>query len=316
MKNISRFVTKRTNFILLLFVGLITFIVSSSFITTTVACGGPFQTGNALGNGFAILGPGGAGAPGEGGTCGRGGCHNVTDNTGAGSVTLDIGGGATQYIPGQTYTITVTATHPSVIAIAFEVTNRPQSGGSNAIGTFSISDATRTKKTNGSFGGAGNNYVECTACGVDVLSSGYNQWTFNWTAPITATGNITFYLGVVAANFNNQPTGDFTYSTTKLLTQGSGVGLNEITNAGEFAMYPNPAHEKLNITYTLKKESDVTIKIVDIRGSLVDVLLTEKQSAGDYKQDLNLNSKKYPQGIYFVHLSIDDKVTYRKLFIQ
>ena len=184
---------------------------------TEGVCDGPFYTGNVLGAGFSILGPGGAGAPDEAGTCGRSGCHNTTDNTGPGTLTLDIGGGVTEYVPGQTYPVTVTIDQSSVIAFDFEITNRPQSGGTSAAGNFILTDNIRTKKTNGSFGGAGNNYVEGTACGIDAVSPGHNQWTFNWQAPSVPAGNITFYLGVVAANFNNQPTGDKTYSTTKQL---------------------------------------------------------------------------------------------------
>ncbi len=322
MKKNLHFFARKINFILIFSFSFLIFVISSSFKNNNKnlafpPCTGPFATTNILGSGFAILGPGGAGAPGEGGTCGRGGCHNTVDNTGpATTFSLNIGGGVTQYVPGQTYTVTVTIAQAAIIAFDFEVTNRPAAGGANATGTFVLTDATRTRKSNGSFGGAGNNYVEGTYCGVDQLSPGFNQWSFNWTAPAVAVGNITFYLGVVAANFNNQATGDFTYSLSKVLTPGL-LGVNEMNNdKTNFNLYPNPTAENITVDYHLKNESNVSIKIMDVKGAQVDLLLTEKENSGDHQHNFNLNSKKYSAGIYFVQVAVDDKIITRKLFVQ
>ena len=176
MKNFLHPLTRRSSLISTLSFGLVIFLLSSSFKKTELSttCSGPFYTGNPFGASFSILGPGGAGAPDEPGTCGRSSCHNTTDNSGPATFSLDFGSAVadTQYVPGKTYTLIITVDQPNINVFNFEITNRSQSGGSNAAGTFIITDPTRTKKTNGNFGGGGNNYVEGTACGIDALSNG------------------------------------------------------------------------------------------------------------------------------------------------
>ena len=317
------FVWKKSTFILALSCAVSATMIISSFRAAEdggsykeeMICNGPFYTSNVLGSTFAILGPGGAGAPNEAGTCGRsGGCHNTVDNSGPGTLTIDIGGGATQYVPGQTYTVTVTIDQSGITAFDFEVTNRASTSTTNAVGTFLITDAARTKKTSGYFGGAGSNYVEGTACGVDVISSGHNEWTFDWKAPTTAVGNITFYLGAVAANFNNSQSGDYTYSK-KVVLQGP-TGINDLDDVIDFKQYPNPVTEHFFVDFTLNKECNVAIKMFDIAGRETSVLLSEKEKPGKYHHSFNVSGKNYTPGFYVIQTSIDGQVSGHKLLIQ
>ena len=313
-KNLLSQLPKKTSLLFIICSALAVFIVGTAFtnLKTPVACTGIFYTTNALGPGFAILAPG-TGAPNNSnGTCH--GCHTTyANNSGPGVFTLDIGGGITQYVPGQSYLVTVTLTQASTIAMDFEVTNRDQVS-SNAKGVFTITDPQRTQKTNGNFGGAGVDYVEGTACGVDVISSGYNQWTFSWTAPTTGvTGNITFYAAAVAANFNNQNTLDYTYSTTKVLSAVAGI--NEADAVSDLNLFPNPATENFTLDYTLNAESKVEIKLVDLQGKLIDVLFSSNEKQGKQHHEFAVK-KKYAAGTYFIQINANNKTTTQKLFIE
>ena len=49
------------------------------------------------------------------------------------------------------------------------------------------------------------------------MSSGLGEWTFNWTAPATLGGKITFYASGNAANNSNTQLGDFIYTATAVM---------------------------------------------------------------------------------------------------
>ena len=89
--------------------------------------------------------PGGkTGSPGdEGATCIE--CHPGNDVQEAeGWITSDIPD--LGYIPGETYTITLTGTHPDITKMGFELTAENEAG---KVGGLAISDADRTHFTNG-----------------------------------------------------------------------------------------------------------------------------------------------------------------------
>ena len=311
-KTFLSLILTRSNFLGIIFTGILTTIISSSFThlpevrmkNAPLVCNGPFYTGNPFGASFAILNPG-TGAPNNGGTCNS--CHSTyANNSGTGVLTFDVGGSITQYVPGQTYTVTVTMTQANTTAIDFEVTNRDQSGSGVAVGTFIITDPSRTQRTNGNLGGNGVDYVEGTACGVDVISSGYNQWTFNWQSPLTAVGNVTFYVASVAANFNNQNTGDRTYSTTYVVSSSTGV--NETDEWSGTKIFPDPSSGIFNVSVPDPNFRSGRIEIYNVLG--------EQIFSSDLNAvETNINISDRPQGIYFVRLSSGKKNLNRKIIL-
>jgi hypothetical protein len=57
-------------------------------------------------------------------------------------------------------------------------------------------------------------YVSHTTAGTADGQENGNSWTFEWTAPDTDVGPVTFYAAGNAANGNNLSTGDYIYTTT------------------------------------------------------------------------------------------------------
>jgi len=115
------------------------------------------------------------GSPGDGQNCSKSGCHNGTAATVSDWITSDIP--PSGYTPGSTYNITVTVTGSG--NHGFEVS--PQNTAGNLLGTL--------------IAGPGN---ELTGNGKYVTHS-YSQngnpqsWNFQWVAPATGTGTVTFY---------------------------------------------------------------------------------------------------------------------------
>jgi hypothetical protein len=61
--------------------------------------------------------------------------------------------------------------------------------------------------------------------------------------------------------------------------------------------YPNPFNPVTNITYSIPKTSYISIKLYDVLGNLVDVLVDGYSVGGDYT--ISYNASKLSSGIYF-----------------
>lgn len=66
-------------------------------------------------------------------------------------------------------------------------------------------------------------------------------------------------------------------------------------------IYPNPVADQLNLSYSLKKEGLVTIKILDVLGNDVYTLLNQKLPAGMQTNKFMIDSK-LNTGFYFVRI--------------
>lgn len=73
----------------------------------------------------------------------------------------------------------------------------------------------------------------------------------------------------------------------------------------KYAFYPNPFAEHLHIDFLLEQRSDVLISVYNPQGQLIEVLAKGKYEAGEHT--LVFDNPSIKQGIYFVHLNIDDK---------
>ena len=87
-------------------------------------------------------------APGEktcSGAEGTNSCHSggIADNAGLATKTITFSGG-TSYVPGVTYTVTVSIAHPTRNRFGFQIVSLNNSTGANA-GTVTLTDTTRTR---------------------------------------------------------------------------------------------------------------------------------------------------------------------------
>ena len=153
------------------------------------------------------------GAPGEG-NCG--GCH--TAGTYSGQILFEMGEEPiTAYIPGQTYTIVFTA---DFNAPRFGFTMTALDASDQPAGEFNILNTDNT-----SYVVTANNrqYVG------HKNANSNKEWQFEWTAPASDVGNITFYYVINAANGNNSTSGDYVELGSTTLTPGEGPETFELT---------------------------------------------------------------------------------------
>ena len=185
------------------------------------------------------------GSPNDIGNCM--GCHTDAQQGQGATITTNIP--STGYEPGDTYNITaaLNGSVPQNIS-GFEITCE-ENATNTKTGSFGITNPTSTQFTNNS------NAVTHTAAG-----NSQNTWSFNWVAPTTGTGEITFYGAFIEAMYplgSNQ--GDFFAEATLSFNEAT---VNSIINLSEENNFTFNSVSK-----TIKTQK--TVDVYDISGKLV-----------------------------------------------
>ena len=245
-----------------------------------------------------LIGGGYSGAPGDG-TCANSGCHSGQLNGGPGITSFTIDGGAlNNYVVGQTYTLDISIDQASISKFGFQVIAYRDSDNS-LVGTYTLTDPVRTRLIDAS---GGRVYVGTTPCGSDANPSGNITWSFDWTAPVTDQGSITFYLTTLATNHNHSGSGDQTY--TSVLGIGSGV-LNAVHSpdlSSTFQVFPVPAHEQVVINGSLEHAGPMQLRVMDPVGRTVWVADHRQHAQGNFNYVLDLSQMQLTAGHYTVVL--------------
>ena len=87
--------------------------------------------------------------------------------------------------------------------------------------------------------------------------------------------------------------------------------------------YPNPFNPSTNISYSIPSNGFVTIKIYDILGSEIALLVNKEQSAGFYNVEFSAeggsasggNAFTLPSGIYIYALQFGNRMTSKKMIL-
>ena len=78
-----------------------------------------------------------------------------------------------------------------------------------------------------------------------------------------------------------------------------------------FNVYPNPASDKLTISYQSKEAGIAELSIFNVSGQHMEIVGNEFKSAGEYSFVRNISN--YKPGIYFCRLKMEDKVVTKKI---
>lgn len=234
-------------------------------------------------------------------------CHNsFALNSGGGSLSISTtpSMSPTGYTPGATYTVDITVSKTGINLFGFG-TEILTSANTNA-GTISVLNSAQTKLLNS---GSRRNIVHQLNGGTGTDSK---TFSFLWVAPATA-GSATIYAAGVAANSNNQSSSDYVYTAS--LPISSSVGIQEYNLSSIVSLYPNPATENVTLTYRLGKDARVACSLSSLNGQHVADFYSEQQVAGEHEQTVTIPSS-VQSGLYLLHLTVDGKVTSRRLIIQ
>lgn len=239
-------------------------------------------------------------------TCGISTCHNNTPNTGGGSLTVTFSDTSLNYVPGQTYDMTVATSETGKVKFGFEIT--VADGNGDSVGTFIIP----TGITNISSPLGGINHRKYLG---HKTASGNNTWSFQWKAPAIDKGQLCFYLASNCANGNGQSTGDHIYTTSLCILPESATGIFSPEISGNGFSIQSMAYNRLTVQYRQPESSPVLIRLYDLQGSLIQTLFDENEPEGWQIHSFGLKHS-LTTGLYLIRYSSGTADVTKKIFIQ
>ena len=159
---------------------------------------------------------------------------------------------------------------------------------------------------------SGTNLFAGTAGGV-FLST--NNGT-SWSAASTGLPNSTVYALVASDTSLFAGTGGggvWRRPLSEMITSVKTASMNLPKHLTLGQNYPNPFNPATTITFGLPSKSFVSLKVFDVLGREVSVLLSEELSAGTYSR--RWNARGLASGVYFYRLQAGDYVETKKLML-
>ncbi|UCE24092.1 MAG: T9SS type A sorting domain-containing protein [Candidatus Zixiibacteriota bacterium] len=249
------------------------------------------------------------GAPGES-TCAD--CHNNL-NTGSGSATITAPAG---YQPGDTMDITVSVQHSGQSIWGFELTVLDATA--SPVGEILVTDAVRTQHATAV---SGREYIKHTLDGSDASKANNTDWSFQWVAPPTDVGLVTFYMAAVAGDEAAGPNGDYTYTDTHSMLATAVVDVTGSSLPGKLALsqnYPNPFNPATTVEFDLPVRSRVALTVFNVLGQQVKVLHEGILPAGSYRtrwDGTDARGSQVVSGVYFYRLQTEESCAVRKMVL-
>ncbi len=216
-------------------------------------------------------------------------------------------------MPGQTYTITPTITHATRMRFGFQLTVLRTSNNANA-GGIQIIDTGKTWSQFPAYGSFQTREYAMHKKAGSYFTSTTGAWSFKWQAPATNVGNVKMYACFNAANNDDADTGDEVYFTTLTLTPGSTGIAEQNLSSSMINIFPNPANKYFDLTIDAREPGNLSVGLYSLEGKHVQHCLEKKIVQGKTNEIIYLNENLEP-GIYFLRISIGNKVDVKKLII-
>jgi len=248
---------------------------------------------------------GNTGSPFDGRTCTS--CHaGPAAEAQAGWITSDIP--ADGYVAGETYTLTASASRAGSNKYGFQVAVYTASGAQ--AGTLkAVSSETQVQ--------LGGRYITHTSFGT-TGSNNTKTWIFEWTAPSSGLGDVTFYGAFLGANNNGSSSGDVTYTSNLQVRQRTATSTNNnALSQTELIseIYPNPVTDAFTLQLNLTNTEVLTIQLFDLMGRDMGMLYSDVLKNGQHAISLSLPGAITP-GIYQVLARTDKTSAIRKILVR
>ncbi len=224
-------------------------------------------------------------------------CHSGTASSQSGLITSTIP--LVGYTPGDTYTITASITTANVVKYGFEVSAQNVAGAKK--GTLSVISSSQTQLV-----GSGK-YITHRLAGTGA-TDGSRTWTFNWTAPIAGTGDVTFYGAFNSTNNDGGSNGDKITLSQMLVHESPTAAVHEPAAEQYVNVFPNPAASFVTITPLSASASLSLVSVYDLSGRKV---MEEAFNSGP----VTLNIQSLESGIYILNMNMGDKVLTEKIVV-
>jgi hypothetical protein len=82
--------------------------------------------------------------------------------------------------------------------------------------------------------------------------------------------------------------------------------------------FPNPFNPSTKIKYSIPQSSQVQIKVFDVLGNEIEILVNKEKPAGTYEVEFNSHSgevRNLPSGVYFYQLKAREFISTKKMIL-
>jgi len=130
------------------------------------------------------------------------------------------------------------------------------------------------------------------------------SFSFTYTAPLSV-GPDTLFANGNSVNFDGTNSGDlWNFAVDKVITVNTIEGISnnnsELNKYSLYQNYPNPFNPVTRINFDIPKNGNVSLKIFDIQGKLVQTLVNGFKQAGSYSAEFNAGNLS--SGVYYYKL--------------
>lgn len=210
----------------------------------------------------------------------------------------------TSYTPGETYTVSVDM-NSDPAKKGFSAT--ALDGSDNMAGSF----------TGDSFGGTqdfqdlGRDYVSHTGAS---NTNAQIIWFWDWTAPATNVGDVTFYVATNAANDDGGTSGDMIYLSQHVIGSFASVDEEDVALNSFNAGY-NPTTNAVTVDFSSLTSEGMSFNLVDMNGKSVfyKTLLDSQVGVNEYTISL---PSSVENGMYVVHYFVGNNPMSAKILVQ
>ncbi len=248
-----------------------------------------------------------SGSPYDGSSCAL--CHGGGPTTPTVIVNANpaFGSGNT-YSPGSTYTldVVVSGAYPKY-GFNTEILDSNNPNVVNDAGICGPPVSANVSKIPAS-GGNPTNYTHNFPIG----SAGSTTFSFQWTAP--ASGPVYIYTSGLGVNFTSTSGGDKVATYSVILGPTVGIATHSESEI-DFKIFPNPATDKVRLSFFAQEKSFVSVKLYALNGQLIAELLNTICAHGPQISDINLPSD-LSRGMYFVRIKMNDHEISKRLVLH
>jgi len=287
--------------------------MKKKIVVFTLLIGLCYIVGSSFSGGAAASGFNCTGAKGSPTNCGgTTGCHNNgtntstivhirVDSTGA----IPVGG----YVPGMSYTVTISATNPLPLSkFGFQFTAVQGTGaGQTYAGTYA---GLPLNVASNYYSGL---YIVEQTAAINAPVPGTYQEKFEWVAPPYAgTGIITMYLTLLAVNANTfADTADVSGNVNiTLLEQKNTASVTSVNNDFSFSAFPNPVNNTLTLRAENARQGNYSLRVFNVSGQFI---AEQSASFTSSLAPVHINTTNWLPGIYKIVLEKDG--SYKELTV-
>jgi hypothetical protein len=93
------------------------------------------------------------------------------------------------------------------------------------------------------------------------------------------------------------------------------IGIPAIIDENTISIFPNPANEKITVSFNIHNKTDFSVSLNDVTGRNIftDNVL---QFMGEYKAAKNISSIGLCKGVYFLQIKTEQGIYYRKVVVE